>query len=211
MKKKLFIPVLIIALLFSTGFYNYFDGGQAARRFMSSVVPAARTSSAVSEEVPHVISTAFPHHEQHEGNAFVACTSLTIGLNEFTGLIFTAPPTTRTAHLVAQVSSASETEFYLLKNPDLGVAGGEIPSVNLNSSSALSPLSSVSWVEGAMTGGDYWDLGVIGSGNQGGGSVGTRDERNAAAGSLACLSVVSRSADNTVFITIAWYEPDEEP
>ena len=156
------------------------------------------------------VTVSLFHHEQHEGRAFISTFRVPLGNNEVTSLAFCAPPSDRYAHAVFSYGATSEAEFYLYKNAT-ATTGLAREAVNTNSSSGLSALASLCWVEGNIVATEEpWDYAIAGSGNQRGGNVGPRNERICVTGLISGVSIVSRSASNIVWGWVVWYEAEPE-
>ena len=157
----------------------------------------------------------YEHHEIHSGSHFELCEVVDLAINNVFDLQFTTPNTTKWTHFIFQISSESETEYYIYENVVINTAGTTETPLNNNRNSintsvntlashlntSLANANADTDVSGAIT----YEHQIIGAGRSSQGSNTRSREIVLKQNTSYCLRAIAKAAGYVNFCA-QWYE-----
>ncbi len=185
------------------------DSGPQAKANCAPVVLATDQIDDITEAVTIV---EFPHHEAHEGDAYMAHTvDIAMANNDYIGIVFTTPTsTTARMHMLASFSSKAMVHLDIIRGPSIS-GGTALTAFNraefsTNTSAAANMKSYDSTAGDAITGGTTIHPIYAFAGKQAGNERREDDEIILKSNTVYGFKLIADEASNAGEIQLSWYE-----
>lgn len=156
----------------------------------------------------------YAHHEIHSGSAYFIDSSTDLAINGVLDLQFTTPDTAKWTHLVFNLDTESETEWYIYEGATISTAGTTVTPINNNRNSSNTSGNTVAIITNTSVSNANTDTDVSGAMQLAHGVVGSgrtpgRDQRNheiiLKQNTVYCFRAVATAAGYVDF-QMQWYE-----
>jgi len=149
------------------------------------------------------------HHEVHDGHTFLATDLQTINAGVPNRTVWTLTTAANAAHTLCAVTTNGEVEIYVNKSPTISAAGVLGSPVNLNTASAVVPVTTVHRnvtlsADGTKHG--VWLVGTSAPASRVGGGVRLGQESLIGPSSTYAVIAVATNNGTKVAIECSWYE-----
>ena len=174
-------------------------------------------SAGVDKSTAALQTIEYPHHEIHEGSAFVVSANETLASSGTIALSFHTGDTAKWSHMTYFARASGEANIQIIENPTITLGTGTAKlSINRNRNSAKTSLmqdsSTGAWVAGSLTqdatvaGGTVICEEHFGSGQATGGSTVNRSEFMLKQDEDYVYLLTSEAAGNDCELILNWYE-----
>lgn len=172
-------------------------------------------NSGIDASTEAVIGIDYPHHEIHDGNAFIINEAFDLSINNVIDVRITTPNTTKWSNFLLNFDTESEYEWYFYEDVVISNPGIAFTPINLNRNSLTASGMDVDIINNAslalanvdtdVTGATILMHGYSGSGKSEGGSGGLREEFILKQNTIYGFRGIANAA-GWIHGNMAWYE-----